>query len=57
MMMMMTTTMMCDTRDALVALARSVEKTVRVVREIWKHGYVHFSFWSHLERRKKKDDD
>ena len=53
-----TTTMMCGrTRDALVALARSVEKTVRVVREIWKHGYVHFSFWSHLERRKKKDDD
>ncbi len=44
MMMMTTTTMMCDTRDALVALARSVEKTVRVVREIWKHGYVHFSF-------------
>ena len=44
MMMMTTTKMNCRTRDALVALARSVEKTVRVVREIWKHGYVHFSF-------------
>ena len=43
-MMITMTTMMCGTRDALVALARSVEKTVRVVQEIWKHGYVHFSF-------------